>query len=74
VTLLSAHREVDLSRAVGGVAAVDPVDVRLRIIFIGAGRPQGEDDARIVTDLTARQSLNYYIYVYHLVHPDVFVG
>jgi len=74
VTLLSAHQAVELSRAVGGVEAVDPVELRLRIIFMGTGRPQGEGGARIAIDLRAGQSLDCYIYVYHLVYSDVFVG
>jgi hypothetical protein len=73
-TLLSAHRAVELSRAVGGVEAVDPVEMRLRIIFMGTGRPQGEHGARVADDVAATHWRNCYIYVYHLVYSDVFVG
>jgi hypothetical protein len=48
--------------------------VRLRIIFMATGRPQGEDGSRVTMDVPAKHRFNCYIYVYHLVHTDVFVG
>jgi hypothetical protein len=41
---------------------------------MGTGRPQGEGGTRVTTDAPVPRRLDCYIYVYHLVYQDVFVG